>query len=303
VTVVASGVLDESARRLAEKFCREEITVHRVYSWLAEKEKDPVRREHLRKLAEQELRHYEFWSWLLGSSCRPYGVTMKRIMLLYRLLGPVFTLRLLERGEEATIEQYQRFLDRIRDKQLRRELEQIIREEEEHEEALLSSIEDTRVKYMGFIALGLADAIVEITGVHAGFLGATSSTILAGVAGLVVGFSAALSMAGAAYLQAKHGRETRPAISAGVTGVSYIISVILLALPYFLLHTMLEAFAVSLVIATVIIAGFTYFSTVVQNGPFLREFLESTGLMLGTALGSYTFGKLLGGLLGVEAVL
>ncbi|MET1101208.1 MAG: hypothetical protein ABWW69_01830 [Pyrodictiaceae archaeon] len=32
-------------------------------------------------------------------------------------------------------------------------------------------MEDVRVKHVGFIALGLADAIVEITGVHAGFLG------------------------------------------------------------------------------------------------------------------------------------
>ena len=300
---MSGNMLDTDARRLAERFCKEEITVYHIYSWLAEKEKDPTRREHLRKLAEQERRHYEFWSRILGSSCRPYGVTMRRIMLLYRLLGPVFTLRLLERGEEATIEQYQRFLSRISDEQLRRELEQIIHEEEEHEETLLSSIEDARVKYMGFIALGLADAIVEITGVHAGFLGATSSTLLAGVAGLVVGFSAALSMAGAAYLQAKHGRETRPVVSAGVTGLSYIISVVLLALPYFLLASMLEAFAASLILATAIIGGFTYFSVVVQNKPFLKEFLESTGLMVGTALGSYAFGKILGSLLGVNVAL
>jgi VIT1/CCC1 family predicted Fe2+/Mn2+ transporter len=56
---------------------------------------------------------------------------------------------------------------------------------------------------MSFIVLGLADAIIEITCVHVGFLGVTSSTLIAGVAGLVVGFAASISMASAAYLQAK----------------------------------------------------------------------------------------------------
>lgn len=293
----ATGVLDEEARRLAERFCREEITVHHIYRWLAER--DLERRQQLLRLAEQERRHYMFWSSILGHGCKPSRASLGWITLVYRILGPSFMIRLLERGEKSTIEHYRRFANRLRG-EAREILEQIIREEEEHEKTLLSGIEDLRVKYMGYIALGLADAIVEITGVHAGFLGATASTLMAGIAGLVVGFSAALSMAGAAYLQAKHGGEERPSASALVTGLSYIFSVVLLALPYFLTASMALAFAASLAMAMLLSGGFTYYSAVVEDKPFLREFVESAGLLLATALGSYAFGDALGRLAGVH---
>ncbi len=288
--------------KLAEKFCREELTAYKAYQWLAARERDPVRRSVLEEMAAQERSHYEFWRRMLGRDCRPRRLSLMLLGLAYRILGPIFTLKMLERGEEEAIREYTEALRYLKGED-RRRLEEIIEDERNHEAKLLEGIEDVRVKYLGYIALGLADAIVEITGVHAGFLGATSSTILAGVAGLVVGFSAALSMSGAAYLQAKHGRETRPIISAGVTGIAYIASVVLLALPYFIFRNMAEAFTASLLLATLVVGSFTYFSTVVQDKPFLKEFLESLALMLGTAFGSFLFGKALGTLLGVEHVM
>ena len=283
------------------RFCREEATAYHAYRSLAESVGDAELRRVLLELAEQERGHMEFWSRMLGEDCRPYGWKLLGLRLLYRLLGPVFVLQLLERGEEDAVRSYREFLPRLSGEE-RRILEEIIRDEERHEQELISRVEDVRVKYMGYIALGLADAIVEITGVHAGFLGATSNTIMAGIAGLVVGFSAALSMAGAAYLQAKHGAETKPSTSALVTGASYIFSVVLLALPYFLIKTMLTAFLVSLTMALILTAGFTFYSVVVQGKSFTREFLESATLMIGTAIGSFLFGQALGHIFGIEHI-
>ncbi len=285
---------------LAREFCRDELFDHMVYRALAEREPDPRRRRVLERLAEQEYRHYLFWRRLAGGDCgAPPRPRVSLLALSYRLLGPVFTLRLLERGEESIIERYRRVLPMLGGGD-REELERIIREEEEHEEALLRELEDSRMKYLGYVALGLADAIVEVTGVHAGFLGATSNTVVAGVAGLIVGFSAALSMAGAAYLQAKHGREESPLVSAAVTGLSYIFSVVFLALPYFLTHSMLLAFAASAAAGLLLTGGFTYYSAVAQGKPFLREYAESAGLLLATAAGSYLFGEALGRLTGIR---
>jgi VIT1/CCC1 family predicted Fe2+/Mn2+ transporter len=294
--------LDERVVRLVERFCREEARAFRVYRLLAELAGDEAQRRVLERLAEQERRHYEFWRGLLGRDCDGGGVSVGLLRAAYRVLGPVFVLQLLERGEEDAVRAYREFMNLVDNDELRRRVEEIMREEEEHEKILLQQVEDVRVKYMGFIALGLADAIVEITGVHAGFLGATSNTLLAGIAGLVVGFSAALSMAGAAYLQAKHGGETHPPTSALVTGLSYIFSVVLLALPYFLTRSMLLAFSVSLSLAVALIAAFTYYSVVVQGKSFTREFTETTLLMLGTAFGSFLFGRLLGGVFGIEHI-
>ncbi|BEP17379.1 membrane protein [Pyrofollis japonicus] len=287
--------------RLVEQFCREEATATKAYELLASKTGDKELRRILKAFAEQERRHMEFWSRVLGKHCEPYGWKLKGLSLLYKLLGPVFVLQLLERGEEDAVRSYREFLPHV-DGEERKILESIIADEETHEHELLERVEDVRVKYLGYVALGLADAIVEITGVHAGFLGATSNTIMAGVAGLVVGFSAALSMAGAAYLQAKHGGETKPSTSAMVTGASYIFSVVLLALPYFLTHNMLLAFTTSLLLAFLLTGAFTFYSTVVQGKSFTREFLESATLMIGTAIGSFLFGELLGRIFGIENI-
>lgn len=284
---------------LVKRFCREEATAYEAYRSLAESVDDNSLRRVLLGLAEQEKKHMEFWSRVLGERCKPYSWKLWGLRVLYRVLGPVFVLQLLERGEEDAVRSYREFLSYVSGEE-REALEEMIRDEESHESELISRVEDIRVKYMGYIALGLADAIVEITGVHAGFLGATSNTIMAGIAGLVVGFSAALSMAGAAYLQAKHSTETKPSTSALVTGASYIFSVVLLALPYFLIHVMLSAFLVSLSLALILTAGFTFYSVVVQGKSFTREFLESATLMIGTAIGSFLFGQLLGHVFGIE---
>lgn len=290
----------EELQALAREFCRDELMDSMVYRALAEREPDPARRRLLETLAEQEYRHHLFWREIAGGGCgEPPRPRVSLLAVSYRLLGPVFTLRLLERGEESTIERYKRVLPMLGGEQ-RRRLEEIIREEEEHEHRLLEEIRDSRVKYLGYVALGLADAIVEVTGVHAGFLGATSNTIVAGVAGLIVGFSAALSMAGAAYLQSKHSGEESPVVSAAVTGLSYIFSVVVLALPYFLTHAMLLAFAASTLAGLSLTAAFTYYSAVVQGKGFAREYAESASLLLATALGSYFFGEALGRITGIR---
>ncbi len=288
-------------KEIVERFCREEATATEAYRILASKVKDENLRKIFEEFSEQERSHMEFWSGILGRKCKPYGWKLQGLKLVYKLLGPVFVMQLMERGEEEAVESYRKFLERVKGEE-RKVLEKIISDEETHEAELISKVEDVRVKYMGYIALGLADAIVEITGVHAGFLGATSNTIMAGIAGVVVGFSAALSMAGAAYLQAKHehSNEIKPSTSAMVTGTSYISSVIALALPYFLTKSMMLAFSVSLTLALILTAGFTFYSVVVQKKKFTREFLESAFLMFGTALGSFLFGQFLGHIFGIE---
>ncbi len=288
--------LSERARR----YCIDEYKDYLVYSMLARAERNEAHRRILEKLASDELRHYEFWKRLAGDGCRAglSRVEARLMLLTRRLLGLTFTLKLLERGEEETISEYRDMLEVVPN-EYRGELEGIIRDEIDHEEKLMSSIEESRVKYIGFVALGLADAIVEITGVHAGFLGYSATTLVAGVAGLVVGFSATISMASAAYIQAKEVEGRDPVVSALVTGLAYMAAVIALAVPYFLTDSMELAFAASILVGLAIVAGFTFYSTVLSGRSFLREYLETAGLMMGTAFGAYFFGVFLRDLFGV----
>jgi len=293
--------LTPEALKEAEEFCKDEYVDYMIYSYLAKHEKKPHLKRIVEKLAQDELRHYEFWKKLVGKDCAQKVPKwyLVGIRLMRKVMGLTFTLKWLEKHEESVIERYKAFLPNL-EGPLREELEKIIAEEEEHENKLMSSIEETMVKYMSFIVLGLADAIVEITGVHAGMLGVTTSTIIAGVTGLVVGFSAAISMSSAAYLQAKHDPERHPLTSAVLTGIAYILAVVLLALPYFATHNMAVAFTASILLGIGLIAYFTYYSAVVFDRNFTREFLESSGLMIATAFGAFLFGEALGQLFGLQ---
>ena len=70
--------------------------------------------------------------------------------------------------------------------------------------------------------LGLADALVEVTAIYTGSLGVYHSTMLTGLAGIIAGAAASISMASAAYLQAKQGFKGSPFVAAGYTGSSSI---------------------------------------------------------------------------------
>ena len=172
---------------------------------------------------------------------------------------------------------------------------EIIEDEKSHERALIAQLKEARVNYMGFIVCSVSRTrIVGDDGVHAGFLGVTGSTLIAGVSGIIVGFAAAISMGSAAYLQAKQDTEKSAVVSAFATGFAYFFSVILLALPYFLIRTMITAFSISTGVGIILIAGFTFYGAVVFDRKFWREFAEAAGLMLATAFATFIWGTIIG---------
>ena len=282
------------------RYCEDEFTDHLVYHRLAEREKDQAKKNILEQLSKQEEDHYRFWNSLIQSHSPKikHGFIGFVIVLRY-VFGLTFVIKFLERHEEHVIDEYKSVLSEFKGKD-QEYLEKMIGEEEKHEKYFISQINEGVVKYLGFIVLGLADAIIEISGVHAGFLGITSSTTMAGVAGLVVGFAAAISMGAAAYLQAKQDPTRNPVTSAIITGISYILAVTLLALPYFLTGYMVFAFTISLLAALLLTAYFTFYSAILFDRSFSREFLESAGLTLATAAATFFFGELIGRLFGIH---
>lgn len=273
---------------------RNELTEHYVYGVLAARETRPANKAVFEKLAAQEKAHYEFWKSLLpGVDPKPYWFARFTTLVFAAVFGTTFTSKLMESHEKNAVAAYEAMLP-VMPADKKPHLQQIIEDERAHEQSFIAQIRERRVAYVGFVALGLADAIVEITGVHAGFLGVTGSTLVAGIAGVIVGFAAAISMASAAYLQAKQDPDKSPILSAIITGVSYMVSVVCLALPYFLIHTMLIAFTVSTLVGAILLAAFTFYGAVVFDRKFSREFAESLSLMLGTALATYLLGIVVG---------
>ncbi|MCA9398862.1 MAG: VIT1/CCC1 transporter family protein [Candidatus Omnitrophica bacterium] len=283
-----------------KQYIFDEYADHLLYKELASQEKDAGNQGALKKLAQQEYDHYIFWKKFLPDY-QPVvsSFYLWRFRLMRNLFGLTFTIKFLERHEHVVIEEYKKVATELSGED-KAQLEKIIRDEEEHENFFINQIQEAVIKYIGFIALGLADAIVEITGVHAGFLGVTNSTLFAGISGLIVGFSAAISMGSAAYLQAKQDPHRSAWVSAVTTGISYIVSVIFLAIPYFLTKSMGLAFLCSIGVGMALIALLTFYSAVVFDRKFLREFLETVCLMLATAGATFLLGEFLGRAFGIQ---
>lgn len=276
----------------ALRYAAEELFNAHFYEWLSGWVKERSLKAVLGKFARQEKAHYDFWRQWVEGPIRYKRWRLYWYRFLAWLLGPTFVLRLLEKNEHQTIAEYRRILPTL-PQSAQAQLNALIEEEENHEAEFLAALNqyEPRIKYIGFIVLGLSDAIIEVTGVHAGFLGVSHRPLTAGIAGLIVGFAASISMASAAYLQAKQNTEVSAPLSAAYTGISYILAVILLALPYFLLGSMGLAFWSSVGLAMLLILGFVYYSSVLFERNFRAEALESLIVLGLTALLSYGFGE------------
>jgi VIT1/CCC1 family predicted Fe2+/Mn2+ transporter len=287
----------------ARDFALNEFREYLTYSWLARVERNPDRRRILESLAAQERGHYEFWA--RKEPVRPGRMVYFEaalLVLLRMIFGITFVGKLMERGEREIVEEYSDAAARMSGED-RRTLESIIEDERTHESEVLAQVDETIVKYMGALVLGLADAIIEITGAHAGTLGTTNDTLIAGVIGLIVGVSASISMASASYLQAKHETGKSPATAAAVTGIGYMGAVALMSLPYFLTRAIYLAFASSISVGIMLALMLTFQGSVYSGTDFRREFVQTALLLLGTAALSYLLGYAIGGALGIRSLI
>ncbi len=280
----------KSLHEIALEEARDEITDYTVYKKLSEIEKNPKFRDVFSKLTEMEQRHYLFWSkHLKNEKVTPDWFKVYTVLFLKRIFGGAFAIKYLEKHENLAIKKYE-FIKSSIPKKDRKIFDAIVVEEQKHEQAFADQIKGTYVKYISFIVLGLADALVEIGGIHAGSLGIYNSTELTGLAGIVAGAAASIAMASAAYAQAKQGFDGSASLAAAYTGVSYFTSAVILALPYFLTSTMLYAITTSLVFGFMIIALATWYNSIISGSKFRRDFLELAGIMLLATIVLFFFG-------------
>jgi len=250
--------------------------------------------EILKLLSATEKKHFEFWEgYAPGTTPKLDRLKVFWVLLLRRTLGLTFASRYLDRHEASVVKEYRAIADLIPETDKPR-FDEMIADELEHEKEFAHKVESTAVRYISFIVLGLADSLVEISGIHAGSLGIYDKTEIAGLAGVVAGAAASLAMASAAYAQAKQGFKGSAKVSATYTGVFYFMSAVFLATPYFLTSNMVYALSASLGLAIVQLAVTTYYSTVITNKPFMRDFIEILAILLGATVALYLFGYVVG---------
>jgi len=246
----------------------------------------------LAELSSTEHRHYEFWrKYVPGEQPRLGRLKLYWILFLRRFLGLTFATRYLDRHESKVVKEYQG-LERLIPEADRSDYQAMVEDEREHEKAFAQKVESSVVRYISFVVLGLADALVEISGIHAGSLGFYDKTEIAGLAGLIAGGAASIAMASAAFDQAKQGFKGSARLSATYTGISYFVTAIFLATPYFLTSDMVVALGVSLTVAVTILAVTTWYAIVIQQKPFLRDFVEILAILFAATIVLYAFGSL-----------
>lgn len=286
---------EESIGPIIETFQRIEITEHHIYKRLAKSVKDTENSEILDQIADDELRHYEDWKKYTQREIKPNQWEIWKYYLISRVFGFTFGIKLMERGEEKAQENYSKLKGKIP------EIDNWIHEEEVHEQKLLAMLDEERLRYAGSVVLGLNDALVELTGALAGLTLALQNVKLIALSGLITGIAASLSMAASEYLATRSEEtEKHPVRAAIYTGIAYIVTVILLVLPYLLIQNYIIDLIITLTVAVLIIAVFNYYISVAKDEPFRPRFLEMGGLSLGVATFSFIIGYFIRLWLGVE---
>ncbi|MFA6534554.1 MAG: VIT1/CCC1 transporter family protein [Patescibacteria group bacterium] len=264
---------------------RNEITEYQIYSRLAAQTKDANNRRILEQIAADELRHSQVWEKYSGQPVKPNRKLIWFYFWLAKIFGLSFGLKLMEKGESLAQANYQTMTEQFP------EAAEIYRDEESHEARLIDMLNEEKLQYIGSIVLGLNDALVELTGALAGLTFALQNTRLIALAGLITGIAASLSMAVSVYLSNQTSTAEKHPLRAGAyTGIAYILTVILLVLPYLLISNVFAALAATLIIAMLIIAGFNFYVSVAQGTNFRRRFLEMAALSLGVSALTFLIG-------------
>ena len=273
-----------------------ELTESVIYQEIARFAKGEENKKTLERLAREEHAHYEIWKSYTGEEMQSEKLKVFKYKLLARVFGFTFAVKLMENGEGHAQDTYDQLAKDVP------ESVAIRQQEEEHEKALLDMLDEERLQYVGSMVLGLNDALVELTGSLAGFTFAMQNTRLIALSGLIIGISATFSMASSEFLAARSEGRTDALKSCTYTGIAYLITVILLILPYLLFSTaqFIPALVCMLLTVILIIAGFTYYTSVAQDQPFKSRFVEMAGISVSVAVISFVVGVLAKQLLGVD---
>ena len=290
------NTLSAAAMSVILKMQQNELDESVIYRKIAKFAKGEENKKTLNRLADEEAAHYEIWKKYTGKEMKPRRARILRYTLLARIFGFTFAVKLMERGEEGAQDEYATLAEEVP------ESAAIRTQEEEHEAALIAILDEERLHYVGSMVLGLNDALVELAGSIAGFTFALQNARLVALSGLIVGISATFSMASSEFLSAKSEGRSDALKSCSYTGIAYLITVVLLILPYLLFDPTqyVAALVCMLLVIVLIIASFTYYTSVAMDQPFRSRFLEMVGISFGVAVLSFVVGILAKQFLGVD---
>ncbi|MCX8169177.1 MAG: VIT1/CCC1 transporter family protein [Candidatus Methanomethylicia archaeon] len=263
---------------------RGEITEYMIYSKLSNYV-DGQNRDILIKIANDELKHYELLKKYSGIDVKPNLIKFFWYILVSRVFGFTFGLKLMENGEKTAVKVYSLLSKSIP------EIYEVLKDEEIHEIRLIDLLDEEKLRYVGSMVLGLNDALVELTGALAGFTIALQDSKLISLLGFITGVAASFSMAASEYLSTKAEGEVKNPLKASIyTGLMYILTVLFLIFPYIFISNAYLCLLLTIVEVIIIIFIFTFYISVAKELPFRKRFLEMLIISLGVASISFALG-------------
>ncbi len=252
-----------------------EFTEYLIYQKISKLVKDKSQSEVLSQIAQEELKHCDIFKSITKVEPKPKHLKLIFYVLTARLLGLTFALRLMESQEGLAQSTYEKV------SQIDSRIEEIIKDENKHENALIDLINEDRLKYVSSIVLGLNDALVELTGALVGFTLALQNTRLIAIVGLITGIAASMSMAASEYLSTKQEKTDKNPLRASIyTGFAYVLTVLFLVFPYFLLENVVLCLLLVIFNALLVIVIFTFYISVAKQLSFRKRFLEMASISL-----------------------
>ena len=222
--------MDKANLVTVEKMWRREIEAATTYRHLAERERDPKRKDILNRLAAQEEAHAARWSDRIVATTgrRPDRKEVERgLSWFQRISDPNVVLLRLEQEENRAEVEYDQLVSRLSDPADRQIAEDAKNEERDHAVILrtlaggaipsprstLDMIlrrERWHVRGTGWIGdaiYGVNDGLGAVFGIVSGMAGYTGGSEVVLAAGLAGTLASALSMGAGAYLASKSERE------------------------------------------------------------------------------------------------
>lgn len=127
--------------------------------------------------------------------------------------------------------------------------------------------------YISSLVLGLNDALMEMMAALIGYTLAVDDMKSIGMIGLITGISASLSMASAEFLSSRYDNDKNPIKSSMYTGGVYLLVVLLLVLPYFLLSDKVLAICILFFLFFSILMVFNIYISKVRKEKIIKNFI------------------------------
>src|SRR4051812_28256107 len=222
--------IDRASLQIVEKMWQREVEAAATYRHLAERERDPRRRDILNRLADQEDNHAERWADRIEASTghRPDRKPIEHGLTWFqRVSDPNVVLHRLEQEENRAEAEYDGLMARLTDPEDKRIAEDAKLEEADHAVILRGlaggtmptprSALDTILRrerwhvrgtgWIGDAIYGVNDGLGAVFGIVSGMAGYTGGSQVVLAAGLAGTLASALSMGAGAYLASKSERE------------------------------------------------------------------------------------------------